>query len=163
MAFLIKGSNGAYPGSSVVDQWKRASVPATTNPATTSLEIFRITGGRVLVKLLFAEVTTLNGATATNTSVTYTPLGGSNADLASVVATADAAAGTHLFVEGDGTALIETATVKFAAVPAAAAQFFIIDSGSIYWKTSATNTGAAKWDMFYIPLDPGAKVQAIGF
>jgi hypothetical protein len=160
MAVVLKNSSANSPNQVPVDQWQRVSRPAASNPQTASRAIFNVTGGRVLVKLLMAEVTTAMQAAANNTSVTFTPTGGANADIASVLDVTGDAAGTNWFVEGDGTALVATTTVKFAAVPAACAQFWIVGPGQIFWKTAASTTGAAKWDLWYTPLDPGARVVA---
>jgi hypothetical protein len=155
---MIKSSTANSPHEIPIDQWHRVSQPAQSNPQTTSRALFTVTGGRVLVKLLIGEVTTVMEAATNNTSVTFTPVGGSNADIASNLDVTGDAAGTHWFVEGDGTALVATTTVNFAAVPAACAQFWICNPGTIYWKTGHSTTGAAKWDIYYTPLDPGAKV-----
>lgn len=161
MAFLIKNTNSnVTPQTAVVDQWQLTSVPTATNPASTSRALFNVVGGRVLVKALWATITTVQQTQTNNTSVTFTPTGGSNADVASNLDTTADAVGTNWIVEGDATALISPTTVNFFSVPAITSQFFVIDTGTIYWKTSATSTGAAKWDIVWQPLDAGGKVTA---
>jgi hypothetical protein len=64
-----------------------------------------------------------------------------------------------LFVEGDGTAMVKS-TAGAAFIGANSGQW-IAPQGEIYITTSATNTGAIKWDIFYQPLDAGAYVEAV--
>lgn len=137
----------------------RTSKAAATLPATTTQDIFTITGGRVWVTCLVGEVTTVCSATATNLKVTSVPTTGSAVDIASNLAIASFEAGAILVVEGDGTALIGTSTGAGHA-PALNALPFILPIGTIRIETSATNTGATKWDLFYLPIDDGAVVAS---
>lgn len=161
MALFLKNATGAVgPNHAAVDQYSKASVAAASNPQAASRALFNVVGGRVLVKLLLGEVTTVQETATNNMSVTFTPTGGSNADVASALDCTGDAAGTYYFVEGDGTALVAGSTVKFGAIPAAVAQGFVIDAGTIYWKSAHSTTGAVKWDIYYTPIDPGAHVVA---
>jgi hypothetical protein len=135
----------------------RASKASATLPASTTQNIFTVTGGRVLVTVLVGEVTTLFGATATNLKATSVPTTGTAADIASNLAIANLEAGTILVVEGDGTAMIG---VSAGAAPALNALPFILPIGTVRIETSATNTGASKWDIWYFPLDDGAAVAS---
>jgi hypothetical protein len=36
-----------------------------------------------------------------------------------------------------------------------------VPAGTIDWTTSATNTGAASWQIWYLPIDTGASVTAL--
>lgn len=160
MALIIKDFKGNNPASAaLIDQWIRVKQPAATNPATTSRAIFSV-NGKCLVKALFGSVTTLQQTQTNNTSITFTPSGGANADLASNLDTTAKAVGTTLWAEGDGTALIAVANVHFAPIPALCSQFFMIEDGTLYWKTGATSTGAVEWYIYYQPLDPGASIVA---
>jgi hypothetical protein len=38
---------------------------------------------------------------------------------------------------------------------------YIVPAGAISITTSATNTGAFKWTLTYVPLDDGASVAAV--
>jgi hypothetical protein len=136
---------------------KQVSKTAATLPATTTQNIFTIAGGRVMVMALVGEVTTICSATATNLKATSVPTTGSAVDIAANLAIANFEAGAILVVEGDGTALIGTsAGAGFA--PALNALPFILPIGVVRIETSATNTGATKWDMWYVPMDDGAFV-----
>ena len=101
------------------------------------------------------QVTTANSATATNLKVTSVPATGTAADIAANLAIASLEAGTIYVVEGDATALIG---VSAGFAPALNALPFILPAGTIRIETSATNTGASKWDVWYIPLDEGARI-----
>lgn len=138
---------------------QQVSKTAATLPATTTQNIFTIAGGRVLVTALIGEVTTVCSATATNLKVTSVPTTGTAVDVASNLAVASFEAGAILVCEGDGTALIGTsAGAGFA--PALNALPFILPIGTVRIETSATNTGATKWDLFYVPIDDGAVVAS---
>lgn len=144
----------------------KVSKAAFTLPATTSTAIFTVTGGRVLVTSLIGEVTTVLGATATNLNVTVDPTGANAAaDLAAATVVTSDAVGTLYSVTGAPADLLSAAAVGNTQAPnyvaaVVTAQGFIVPAGSILLKTSATNTGATKWDLTYIPYDDGASVAA---
>ena len=132
---------------------------AATLPATATTAYFTIAGGKVQITSLVGKVTTVCSATATNLSVVHVPSspGTVNITLASALAIASFAAGSYLGVEGDGTALIGTTGVAgylgMVLNP-------VLGPGSISLTTSATNTGATRWGLTYIPLESGATVVA---
>lgn len=135
----------------------QVSKAAATLPGTTTQNIFTVAGGRVWIVALVGEVTTVIQTQACNLKVTSVPTTGSAVDIASNLNISAFEAGAILVVEGDGTALIGTsAGAGFA--PALNALPFIIPIGTLRIETSATNTGATKWDLFYFPLDDGAYV-----
>lgn len=133
----------------------RVSKTAAVLPATSTQNIFTIAGGRVLVTYLIGEVTTVCSATATNLKATSVPTVGTAADIAANLAIASLELGTILVVEGDATAIIG---VSAGFAPALNALPFVIPAGTLRIETSATNTGATKWDLWYFPLDDGASV-----
>lgn len=130
---------------------------AASLPASTTQNIFTISGGRVLVTVFFGEVSTVIQAQACNLKVTSVPTTGSAVDVATNLDINAFEAGAILVAEGDGTALIGT-TAGAGFAPALNALPFILPIGTIRIATSATNTGATKWDIFYFPLDEGASV-----
>lgn len=132
-----------------------AAKTAAVLPATTTQNIFTVSGGRVLVTALVGEVTTICSATATNLKATSVPTVGTAADVAANLAIANFEAGTILVVEGDATAIIG---VSAGFAPALNALPFILPVGNLRIETSATNTGATKWDIWYVPLDIGAVI-----
>lgn len=167
MAFLLKNQNRTYGTStpiSILDQFVLVSQPTVALPATTTGQIFRVTGGRVLVRALVGEVTTATGATVTTCKVSSKKLSNANVavgtavDVASAVSVASLEVGSLFFVEGDGTAAVtSTAGAAFIGTNSG---LWIAPQGEIYLTTSATNTGSMKWDLWYQPLDAGAVVVA---
>lgn len=135
----------------------RVSKSSATLPASTTQDLFTIAGGRVLVTRLIGEVTTVVQAQACNLKCTSTPTTGTAVDFASNLDINAFEAGAILIAEGDGTALIGTATGAGFA-PALNALPFVLPIGTVKITTSATNTGATKWDLWYFPLDDGASV-----
>ena len=159
MAFMIKNKRQGKtsdPYYNLVDQWIRVSKAAATLPASTTQTIFNVDNGNVLVKLLYGEVTTIVQAQANNLSVEAVPDTGTLLELASVLDINADEAGTIYMVEGDGTALV--GTVAGGALNAVGTGSFIVAPGVIRIVTSATNTGATKWEIFYIPLEDDAVV-----
>lgn len=136
-----------------------AAKTAATLPASTTQNIFTVAGGRVMVTALIGEVTTIIQAQACNLKVTSAPTTGSAVDVASNVDINGFEAGAILIVEGDGTALIGTSAGAGHA-PALNALPFVIPIGTLRIATSATNTGATKWDIWYFPLDEGASIAS---
>ena len=130
---------------------------AATLPASTTQTIFTVTGGRVLVTLLVGEVTTVIQAQACNLKVTSNPTVGTDVDLASNLDINAKEAGTLLLVEGDGTALV--GANAGAALNGVGRTAIVVPAGVIQIETSATNTGATKWQLRYFPLDNGAYVS----
>jgi hypothetical protein len=167
MALLIKNINKPVGSSSrsnaQVEQYIQTSQPAVALPATTTGQLFRVKGGRVLVKALLGEVTTALGATVTTVKVTSKKLDsasvavGTAVDICSTVAVTSLELGSLYFVEGDGTAgVVSNAGGAFIGTNSG---WWIAPQGEIYITTSATNTGAMKWDIFWQPLDSGAFVE----
>lgn len=161
MAFLIKDNKptqrSAAGQAPTLDQWVKVSKAAATLPATTTDDIFNVDGGRILVKALIGEVTTAVQNQACNLKVTVVPDTGTAYDVASDLAIANDEAGTLYSVEGDGTALL---TVSSGAITTASGNGFVVSKGTIRIATSATNTGATKWDLYFLPLDKDAEVTA---
>jgi hypothetical protein len=170
MAFIVKNSTRRSGGvtrqtDNVLDQYIHVACPTRTVPATTTDQIFRVKGGRVLVKALVGEVTTAIQNQADNMKVSSKKLDAASAavgtavDVASNVDIANRELGGMYFVEGDGTAgVLSNAGAAFIGTNSGN---WIAPQGEIYLTTSATNTGAMKWDIWYLPLDPGAYVEAV--
>lgn len=129
---------------------------AASLPQTGTQHLFTITGGRVLVRLLFGEVTTAIEATNPVAKITSTPTTGTAVDVASTVDISSLEAGGLLVVEGDGTAMVKGNAG--AAFFAAGAHEFVAPVGYLDLITGASKTGATKWDLYYVPLDDGASV-----
>lgn len=144
---------------------------AKTLPASTSGDIFLVTG-RVIVTSLTGVVSTVIQAQATTLSVGNKPTGGSSAT-ATLCATADLngkpvgtslavpqAKASALMVSGaDGTLLWNTSSGA-QGVPFVSGGLLLVPAGSIQVTTVATSTGAIVWTVTYVPYDVGAVVTA---
>lgn len=172
MAFLIKNrstsnltGSAAAQGFAVISQSIHVSCPTRTVPATTTDQIFRVRGGRVRVKALIGEVTTVIQTQTDNMKVSSKKLDTASAAVGTAVdiaANLDITAmevGGLYFVEGDGTAGVKS-TAGGAYIGPNGGEW-IAPQGEIYLTTSATNTGAMKWDLWYEPLDEGAFVVPV--
>ena len=133
----------------------RVSKASATVPASTTQDLFVIAGGLVYVTLLIGEVTTVIETQACNLSVVHDATAGGDTTLASDLNISADAVGQLYFVEGDGTALIGASG---GALRGLVAGGMVLSEGEIHILTSATNTGATKWDLWYFPLDEGASV-----
>lgn len=131
-------------------------------PASTSGQLFRVYGGKVLVQALIGTVTTaiqnsdpvlsFNVKQLSNAGVAV----GTAVAIASTVDISSLEVGGTVFVEGDGTAAVK-ANAGCVFIGAAGGQW-IAPQSEIYASTTATKTGAIKWDLWYTPLDNGAFV-----
>ena len=171
MAFLVKNSNKqrtagpAGNGQALVSQFTHVARPALALPQTTTQQIFRVYGGRVWVRLLIGEVTTVIQSTDPVLKVSserVTDAGvlvGTVYDIASTLDMSSDEVGTIYTVEGDGTAIISPQLAGAGYFGAVAG--FIQPQGTIYITTGASKTGAIKWDLWYQPLDEGAYAVAV--
>lgn len=157
MAFLVKDNKFSRAGRPNLFQIIQISKAAATLPATTTATIFTVSGGRVLVHLLLGEVTTICSATATNLKATSSPTVGTAVDIAANLAIANFEVGALIAAEGDLTAFVGSSTGSGAAARLASIPL-VVATGNITITTSATNTGAVKWDIWYQPLDPNARI-----
>lgn len=157
-----RGSNS--PGYSVLDSYIRVTRPAQALPQTATESLFKVSGGRILVKKLIAEVTTIIQSTdpvlkvsgIRKTDVTFTSTVGTAVDIASTVDLSSLEVGGLVFIEGDGTAAVKSNAG--AAFVGTNSGLFIVGNGYITITTGASKTGALKWDLWYEPLDDGTTV-----
>ncbi len=126
-------------------------------PATTTANLFTVSGP-VLITGLVGIVTTAIQNQACTLALGVT---GSNTAIATALAITNGAVNTtYLPVNNAGAG----GTPLFSISPFVAFQFedrlnaFICAAANITWTTSATNTGAMTWNLWYIPLAGGAKV-----
>lgn len=137
----------------------RAQKASASLPQGTTQDIFTVSVGRVLVSLLFGEVTTVLGAVANDLSVQMNPTAGTTYIIASAIEGNALEAGGLMVVEGDGTALMITG--KAGAGPIISGTgLWICPVGTIEFKCVGSTTGATKWDLWYFPLDEGAVVAS---
>lgn len=137
------------------------SEPAGVLPATATGNLFTVTGGRVIVTSLVGQCTTVCTATATTVSVGVTPTTGSanNTGIATATAVTSAEVGSLVSLPVTKGALLVNVLAGGSAQVTPTG--YVVNPGTITITTSATNTGAFKWDLTYIPLDTGASVTAV--
>ena len=128
---------------------------AATLPASTDQTLFTISGGNIFVTLLIGEVTTAIQSTDPVLTVVANPTTGTDVTLASTVDSKSLEIGGGLLVEGDGTPIV---IGNAGMIPVTGQYNFVVGIGAIILHSAATKTGATKWEIFYFPLDEGAKV-----
>ena len=127
-----------------------------TLPATTATPYFTVTG-KVRIIDIIGEVTTVVQTQANNTKLIANPTVGADVDMCAVLDITAAAVGSIFTITGTlANAMVKT--VSGAGVAQAAP--LIVTAGTIDLSCAATNTGATKWLVRYIPLDPGAAIFA---
>jgi hypothetical protein len=122
---------------------------AANLPATTSANLFTITGGRILLTAIVGQVTTVIQTQANNLNLAFDPtVAGSNVNLCAVLNISAHAVGTLYSITGVPTdAMLSGLAVMSMTTPV------ILQPGAIVATTSATNTGQVSWKMWYMPLD----------
>ena len=132
---------------------------ATANMATT-VPLFHIYVGRVLMNLILGEVTEVLETKVSNTKLVLDPVeAGTTNDLCATADFSDLHVGTLITIAGVAGTAIQTTkaseTVRGQDVPV------VLAVGDIEPSMSATLTGSIKWSMWYVPLDKGAYVLAV--
>lgn len=140
----------------------KAEEPAAVLPATATAHLFTVAGGRVVITGLVGQCTTVCTATATTVSVGVTPTSGtaSATGLCTATAVTSSEVGTLVSLPITKGALLVGANAG-AGVQVNGAAGYVVEPGTVDITTSATNTGAFKWTLTYIPLDDGATVTAV--
>lgn len=127
--------------------------------------LFNVITGRVLVNQLVGEITTVLSNSATLVKYYFTPTGGAQIDLGAISLTiAQLAVGKRILSAGT----IGGATT-FSGIGASMAQptpYIIGQVGvggaiGIESTTVALTSGAAKFSIWYIPMDEGAYIEAV--
>lgn len=137
--------------------------PAAVLPATGTGHIFTVAGGKVFVTALIGTCTTVCTATATTVSIGTTPTTGtaSATGLCTATAVTSSEVGTLCSLPGGAKGALVVGANAGVGVQAAGDTAYVVSPGTIDIVTSATNTGAFRWTLFYQPLDDGATV--VGF
>jgi hypothetical protein len=130
-------------------------------PATTTGNIFTVTGGRILVTGFYGLAVTASPSTTNTLKVSLAPTSGTGADLCTAVSVASKEAGSQILLPdpvASGSNLVVTTAGGNAAAPTHA---FVVPAGTITLTTTGTAaTGTWQWDLTYVPLDDGAAVAA---
>lgn len=135
---------------------KKVSKATATLAATSTVDLFTVATGRVVVHAIVGEVTTVVQGQATSCKLISTPTTGTAADLCGALdLTADEAGCLYGITGLTGDALIGTN----AGATICPKHGVVVPIGVIgFNNASAVNTGSVKWDIYYTPLDPGATI-----
>lgn len=144
-------------GSNLPDGSYIAATSGFSEAATTTNNVFAITG-RVLVTQLLGEIVTTLGAATQNSKFTMVPTVGSTTDLCATGTTTAQAAGSQILITGVLSAALIATTQSAVAEQATK---LILTAGTLQLITSATTTGNAKVRIHYKPLDPGAFISPL--
>jgi hypothetical protein len=151
MSVLIQGSQLA-----TIALGTRVHQPAKTVPQNGLSALFTVSGGAVAVTGIVGEVTTIIGGTTPSAKLVANPTVGTDSDITSAVAITSDPVG-NLY----GVATVGGALVVLEAVAPLNQTPFVVRAGTIDLNVSAADaTGAIKWTLFYVPIDPGATVTA---
>ena len=134
----------------------RAEKAALAITAISTKALFTITG-RVLVRQIVGEVTTVIQSQANAAKLVYNPTAaGADTDLCATLDINADAEGLHYGITGTvADAMIEgVQMVKGQVAP------LVLEAGSIGINTAASSTGAIKWTIWYVPLSDGAGIAA---
>lgn len=126
-------------------------------PQTTQSALFTVAGGRVLMLGIVGEVTTIIQNQANNTKLVANPTTGTDVDICAVLSIANDEVGCLYGITGLFTDAMVGANAGASVWPR---NPVILPVGTLDLSCAASNTGAVKWSLFYVPLDDGAIVTA---
>jgi len=132
-------------------------VSRDTDNILTGEDLFTIAGGRVLVNLILGEVTTVMQTKTINFKLQADPTVGTTTDLCGNLDLSAAEVGSLLTIAGPVATALQigkSGSVIGQTYPIPVAE------GVIQAVVGATHTGSIKWDIWYVPLDEGAYVEA---
>jgi hypothetical protein len=155
-------ASSANPGNAILKGTYgfRVDRAAANLPQTAQTDYFTITGGRVLITAIIGEVTTVIQTQANATNLVYNPTdAGADQNLCATLDITADAVGTMYSITGTPATTMQDA-LNFLSSDKVLAQPLVLKPGTIALKTAASNTGATKWTVCYIPIDAGAAVVA---
>ncbi len=129
-------------------------------PQTAAAAIFTISTGLVAVTAIYGEVTTVIQPQANATKLTFDPTAtGATQDLSATLDITADAVGTMYSITGTpATALADS--LNFVSSNKMLAAPLVLKPGGILLDCAASNTGAGKWSIWYVPLEAGASIAA---
>ena len=129
---------------------------AAALPQTAAGALFTVTG-KVIITDIIGEVTTVIQTQANNTKLVANPTVGADVDLCAVLDISADAVGSHYNITGT----LANAMVNVAGgAGVAQAGRVIVKAGTIDLNCAASNTGAIKWTVHWIPIEKDADVVA---
>lgn len=130
---------------------------AAALPQTAAGTLFTVTGGRILLTSIVGQVTTVIQTQANNTKLQSVPTVGTAVDLCAVLDISADEVGCLYGITGTLATAMVGANAGATVAPSAA---LVVPVGAIKLNCAASNTGAVKWSLTYVPLDSGASVAA---
>ncbi len=150
----VLNENDAFTGSIL---GVRVNRDTAALPATTAEALFTVAGGRVAITSIIGEVTTIIETQANATKLVANPTTGTSANLCGTLdITADEAGSLYGITGVTATALVGGTA---GSLPGQLSRP-IVNIGTIDLDCAATNTGAIKWTIHYVPIDSGATIVA---
>lgn len=128
-----------------------------TLPQTTHHALFTVSGGQIAITAIIGEVTTIVQNQANNTQLVSYPTVGSTVDLCADLNIAADEVGCLYGITGLATDALVGAAAGATVLPR---NLVVVPEGGIHLDCAASNTGAIKWDLWYVPIDAGASVAA---
>jgi hypothetical protein len=135
----------------------RVDRATATLPQTTASALFNVVGGAVAITAILGEVTTIIQNQANNTKLTANPTTGTSVDICTVLDIANDEVATLYSVSTFVTGALVGGTAGAALMPDAPVA---VNIGTIDLDCAASNTGAIKWSIWYVPLEDGAYIEA---
>lgn len=138
--------------SALIEVTKAAAILPQTGDGT----LFTVSGGRVILASIVGEVTTVIETQANASLIKINPTVGADVDLCAALDITADAVGTIYTITGtlgDVMAVATSGAIVHQAAP------LILAVGVIELECAASNTGAIKWTLKYLPYDDGAIVS----
>jgi hypothetical protein len=135
---------------------RRTERATDTLPASTTEDLFTITGGRIIVYQIVGEVTTVIQNQACNTKLTHDVGTGTDSDICAVLNIANDEVGTLYGISGT----FSDAMLGAGQALQGQTKPVVLKPGAIELSTAATKTGSVKWTLYWAPLDDGVSVAA---
>ena len=153
--FTLKQNQRDPLNTALLRTWYHSQC-ASYSPTAATVAKFTITGGDILVHLMYGTVDTTLETTASNVSVQANPTTGTTDVIATTVDATGVVAGDRILVEGDGSA----AVLAVLIFPLGAPTPWIAPIGAIEVIHAAAMTGTLHWDLYWEPLSENASVTA---
>lgn len=127
-------------------------------PQTAAGSLFAVIGGRIALTSIVGEVTTVIQTQANNAKLQSVPTVGTTVDLCTVLDITAKEVGALFGITGLFSDALVGGTAGSTVLPR---NPVIVPVGNIKLNCAASNTGAVKWSITYIPLDDAATVAAV--
>lgn len=142
----------------------RSTESTKTVPQNSTQTIFTVSGGRILIAVLYGTVTTVIGGTTPAAKYVATPTTGTANDMCTALTiTTDEVGMMWQLPVAVGSALIGAASTGKSGSVSGTGGFSgqIVAPGTIGFNVSASDaTGAVTHVLYYVPLDDAARVVA---